>query len=156
MKYCSECGKELKNDASKNKKSNGKNPYLMAAGVMVIVAASLCILVGIFGAIEFSEGDYQHYPSYWGDCSEKTFLPQHLLTSMFGVSAFIFGMVSGISILTKKLFSHSVVGIMLIITAAVSLILLSPVHLILLGLPILVLAFISLAFTYLKRKDFIS
>jgi len=156
MKYCSECGKELKNDASKNKKSNGRNSYLVAAGIMVIVAASLCILVGIFGAIEFSEGDYQHYPSYWDDYSERTFLPQHLLTSMFGLSAFIFGMLGGISILSKKLFSLSVVGIMLIMTAAVSLMLLSPVHLILLGLPILVLACISLAFTCLKREDFIS
>jgi hypothetical protein len=156
MKYCPECGKELKskNEASEIKKSKKKNPYLMAAGIMVLIAASMCIFVAIFGAIEFSEGEYRHYPTCWDDCSERIFLPQHLLTSMFGVSAFIFGMISGISVLSKKLFSLSIVGNMLIMTAAISLILLSTVHLILLGLPILVLAIISLSFTCFKRKDF--
>ncbi|RLF26490.1 MAG: hypothetical protein DRN01_04650 [Thermoplasmata archaeon] len=61
MKYCPECGAKLEEKHEKKKKSSeiGKiSRYLKYAGVLAIIAASMCMVTGFMGMIIYSQGEY--------------------------------------------------------------------------------------------------
>jgi len=75
MKYCQECGSKIK-EASKNHEENKiivgndtKRKFLKAAGILTIIAASLCFIVAIIGLVAYTNevytpGVYDYYSTY--------------------------------------------------------------------------------------------
>ncbi len=160
MKYCHECGTKLEEIEEKHMsivKTNElidhkKSKLLKAAGILVFISVLFCIYIGIFG-IGFSwEQSYESYRGY----SYNNYHPEKLIAGIFGLFGFIFGIISGVSIYTRKMFSLSLVGIGVLFTAATLSAVLGPAAFIVLGLPILIMGTISTVFTCISKKEFSS
>jgi hypothetical protein len=163
-KYCPECGAKL---------GCKRATILTAAGILTIIAASLCIFIGIIGVVTYSEDkvvyrewlkeDYLQEAKEYPICGTPypiTYYhyappPQYLIVGIFGFLSFLFGLTSGILILLRKLFCLTIIGLALIMGTAVMLIMLDIIF-IPLGLPILVMGVISTVFTCISKKDFVS
>ena len=168
MKYCQECGNKLK-ETSKNHEENKiivgsdtKRKLLTAAGILTIIAASLCFIVAIFGMAAYtSEGYnpgmydyYSTYPQYQYSYLEHSI--HYGLTTAFGFFAFALGIISGILILLKQLFSLVTVGLVGLMGVALLLVVFELWFFVLLGIPILALATLSMVFTAISKSEFIS
>ena len=163
MKYCQECEKKLENMGEntsiiKTKEGMNHKKYrlLNAAGTLVIIATIFCLFIGVV-AIGLSwehtghsyENSYYHsYEDYYYFHSEK------LMTGIFGLFGLIFGIISGVSIYTRKMFSLALVGLGVLFTAAAFSAILGLAPFIVLGLPILIMGTISTVFTCVSIKEF--
>ncbi|HEC82114.1 MAG TPA: hypothetical protein ENI42_06825 [Thermoplasmatales archaeon] len=58
MRYCPECGTKLEEKQNKANEIGKRNRYLTYAGVLAIIAASMCIVTGIMGITIYSQGEY--------------------------------------------------------------------------------------------------
>lgn len=58
MKYCPECGAKLEKKQKKTDELGKRSRYLTYAGVLAIIAASMCIVTGIIGMTVYSQGEY--------------------------------------------------------------------------------------------------
>jgi len=168
MKYCQECGSKIK-ETSKNHEENKiivgneiKRKLLTAAGILAIVATSLCFIVAIFGLAAYtSEGYnpgmydyYSTYPQYQYTYLEHS--THYGLTTAFGFFAFALGIISSISILLKQLFSLVTVGLVGLMGVALLLVVFELWFFVLLGIPILVLTILSMVFTAVSKSEFVS
>jgi cytochrome c oxidase assembly factor CtaG len=161
MKYCHECGTKLEEIEEKHtpilKTKEGtnhrKNRLLNAAGTLVIIATILCSIIGVVGiyfCLELGhDGYYASYPLY-------NYHPEKLITGIFGLFGLIFGIISGVSIYTRKMFSLALVGLGVLFNAASFSAVLDIAPFIVLGLPILIMGTISTVFTCVSRKEFSS
>ena len=163
MKYCQECGNKLK-ETSKNHEENKiivgndtKRKLLKAAGILTIIAASLCFIVVIIGLVAHANGSSNSTPYGYYEYYDYT-IPQtqYLLDVAFGIFAFILGSVSGILILLRRLFSLTTIGLFGIMGAAFLLVVVELWFFVLLGVPILVLATLSMIFTAVSKSEFVS
>ncbi len=168
MKYCHECGtnleeKEEQAPISKEGMNHKKSNLLKAAGTLALIAAVLCIFIGIAGIFLSQEytcvGSYTYncyppYPTY--DTYAYRLCPEKLITGIFGLFGLIFGIISGVSIYGRKMFSLALVGLGVLFVAAASSALLGLFAFIVLGLPILIIGTISTVFTCISRKEFFS
>jgi len=168
MKYCQECGSKIK-EASKNHEENKiivgndtKRKFLKAAGILTIIAASLCFIVAIIGLVAYTNevytpGVYDYYSTYpQYQYSYQEYLPQYGLTAAFGFFAFFLGLISGILILLRKLHSLTLFGIVGMMGAAILLVIVQWWFFVLLGVPILVLTILSMVFTAISKSEFVS
>ena len=155
MKYCQECRKKLENMEentsiikTKEGMNHKKNRLLNAAGTLVIIATIFCLFIGVV-AIGLSWEHIGHnYQDYYYYHSEK------LMTGIFGLFGLIFGIISGVSIYTRKMFSLTLVGLGVLFTAAAFSAVLGLAPFIMLGLPILIMGTISTVFTCVSIKEF--
>jgi len=164
MKYCQECGSKIKK-TSKNHEENKiivgndtKRKLLKAAGILTIIAASLCFIVVIIGLVAHANGSpnsapYDGYYEYYDYTIPQT---QYLLDVAFGMFAFILGLASGILILLRQLFSLTTIGLFGIMGAAFLLVVVELWFFVLLGVPMLVLATLSMIFTAVSKSEFVS
>lgn len=168
MKYCQECGSKIK-ETGKNHDENKiivgnvtKRKLLKAAGILTIVAASLCFLVAIIGLVAYTNevyvpGEYDYYYTYpQHQYSYQEYLPQYSLTTAFGFLAFVLGLVSGILVLLRKLHSLALLGIISLMGASILLVAIQWWFFVLLGVPILVMATLSMIFTAVSKSEFVS
>jgi len=166
MEYCQECGSKIKETSKKHEENkivvgnDTKQKLLKAAGILTIIAAALTFFVVIIGMLAYANGpdyssavDHYEYTVYY-DYTPAS--PQYLLISAFGMFAFIMGLVSGILILTRRLFSITNIGIVGIMGAAFLLVVVELWFFVLLGIPILVLATLSMVFTAFSKSGFVS
>ncbi len=164
MKYCQECGNKLK-ETSKNHEeeknivgNETKRKLLTAAGILTSIAAVLSFFVVIIGLLAYANGpdyssavDYYEYTVYY-DYTPAS--PQYLLISAFGMFAFIMGLVSGILILLKRLFSITILGIVGLMGAALLLVVIELWFFVLLGIPILVITTLAMVFSAVSKSEF--
>ena len=172
MKYCPECGARLEGMKNRRiKNMNKKSKYLTAAGILTIIAACMCIIIGIVGVVTYSEGKYyrdiyymeetkEEYP-YTGICGTPYFksyyytLPsEYLVVGIFGFLSFLFGLTTGILILLRKLFCLTLIGLAILMGTAILLVIADVVYFVLLGVPILIMGIVSTVFTCISRKEF--
>ena len=157
MKYCPECGIKLEEinghyETNKAKKpSHKRSGFLTAAGVLAIVAACMCFIIGIIGILLFIQGEYTY-----GPYGEHIHRPGHLLAGLFGFFAFSFGLTSGILILKRKIFSLVMIGLTSMIAASILLVIVNLISFVLLGTPTIVTVVISTVFTGVSKKEFVS
>jgi len=166
MKYCQECGSKIKKTSKNHSKEKNivenktKRKLLTAAGILTSIAAALTFFVVIIGLLAYANGpgyssavDYYEYTVYY-DYTPAS--PQYLLISAFGMFAFIMGLVSSILILLRRLFSITNIGIVGLMGAALLLVVVELWFFVLLGVPILVLATLSMIFTGVSKSKFVS
>lgn len=161
MKYCPECGKKIKNTNKAEIEHYKKNNFLKASGILTSNAASLCFLIGVIGLLAVSSGVWNYYQQSYYEYDPQPYhynvpMPQYVLTAAFGFFAFVFGLISGILILIKKLYSLTLIGQIFIIIAAIMLLTVEFWFFILLGIPILVMTILSIVFTSISQKEFVS
>jgi hypothetical protein len=161
MKYCSECGKKIKNTNQKTRTHNKKNNFLKASGILTSNAAALCFIIGIIGLLAFSSGSWYNFQQPFYDYGEAPYhynvpMPQYVLTAAFGFFAFAFGLVSGILILIRRLYSLTLLGQIFMIIAAIMLLSVEFWFFILFGVPILVLTILGIVFASFSQNEFIT
>ena len=161
MKYCNECGAKLEETKEKHTQTvkkkdevNHKKNYLLrAAGSMILIAAILSIVIGFVGVgLSQSSVEIDHY--YNHEYYAYRLSAEKLITGIFGLFGFIFGIISSVFLYTRKMFSLTIIGIGTVLTAASFSAFLGPAPFIMLGLPILIMGSISTVFTCISRKDF--
>lgn len=114
-----------------------------AAGILTIISSCLCLVLGIIAMIYLLTSYY--YPYY----------PYYIFIVIFGILGFGFGLTGGIYILKRKIFALGLVGVILVIIAAV--VSIPNITLfILLGIPIVIMAIISLTFIATFKHEFSS
>jgi len=168
MKYCPECGAKLEGLKDiKARRSNKRSKLLTTAGILTIIAACMCVIIGIFGVVTYSEGKYRediYYMeegkevySYIGICgtpylrSYRTLPSQYLIVGIFGFLSFLFGLTAGILILLRKLFCLTLIGQAIIMGTAILLVIADLAYFVLFGIPILIMLLISTVF-YMRIK----
>jgi hypothetical protein len=127
----------------------------LIAGILEILSASICLIVGILGLVSFMPYyNYYYYSYYW-----------LLIMGVFGVIGFIFGLTGGILAFKRTDFAIVVLGasttmlsglISIIALAMVSYATLPYQVLIFgfLGVPIIVLSTLTLIFVAISRAEF--
>jgi len=161
MKYCPECGKKIKKKNKIGINHSKKNNHIKASGILTSIAASLCFLIGVIGLLAFSSGTWYYceqsnydYEYYQAPYHYNVPMSQYVLTAAFGFFGFIFGLISGILILLRKLYSLTLIGQIFIMLASLMLLTVEFWFFILLGLPILVMTIISIVFTSIYQNEF--
>lgn len=135
--------------------------YPMAAGVMTIVAACICVFSGGLNLFSSLWGylyiNGQYYPV--ND-------PQQFVAGIFGVLAFILGLASGTTSLRRKHLALSITGMCFIIVSVPVMVLemlasvrahygtVSPVGMAVFFAPPMVLAMLSLIFVAVSHREF--
>jgi len=162
MKYCSECGAKLnekkikKEDYNLIKKTN-KRSFIISAGILLIIAASLCIVLGtsaILDAKNISDTDYydfnynEDYSYHWAQFQMKLFL------GAVSLSAFTIGLISALLILKKTFFTLVLLGIFNVNIASLLSIGNNIGMFLLIGLPIFILSMISMVFVIHSKNKF--
>jgi hypothetical protein len=133
----------------------------MAAGVLTIIAACMCAVVGIFGMVGFV-GSVQTPVRYvgFGLFDYYTANYQLLFVGIFGVLAFAFGWTGGMFSIRGEHFALSIVGISLVLVSGfVTMIAFSQMDYgswgLLFGLPVVILSILSVTFTSISRGEFV-
>ncbi|HEC86311.1 MAG TPA: hypothetical protein ENI49_00325, partial [Thermoplasmatales archaeon] len=160
MKYCPECGARLEGlEDRRVERSNKRSKYLITAGILTIIAACMCVIIGILGVVTYSEGKYYEdiyymeeskgvYP-YTGICgtpylrSYRTLPSQYLIVGIFGFLSFLFGLTAGILILLRKLFCLTLIGQAILMGTAILPVIADLAYFVLFGIPILVMSVVS-------------
>lgn len=131
---------------------NKRTALPIAAGILAIIAACACLIVGIIGLIVFV----------------LSLTRQLLIQGVIAVLAFAFGLTSGIMSLKRRHFAMTAFGICFIVVAGFVNVLVfgvpmgfgytSSIYPILMsmsfGLPILVPSILSIIFVFLSRREF--
>jgi len=140
--FCPHCGAPIEiTPIVKFKSSN----LPLTGGILTIIDACLCLFIGIVGVLRYA-GSFYNYP--W-----LLFLG---LTAFLG---FAFGLVGGIAALKRKLYEIALLGVSVIMLSGfIDVVALAARHRILLeallGIPVLVLAILSLVFIAISRTEF--
>lgn len=170
VRNCLKCGKEIQDEtaaycphcASPVKPQLSKiSGFPIAGGVLLIIAASICLIVGIF-AIGVFVSTYQ-YAYYYGWGSSYYYRPRYedLLVGIFGTLAFALGLTAGITSLKRNAFAVSILGACFAVSQGFATVLAfvtqwpnSWIVGIIFGMPILVLATLGLIFTAISKAEF--
>lgn len=146
--YCPKCGKEVSEEANFCPNCGSqikivlakKSSFPIAAGILEIIAACVCMLIGILGIL---------VP-----------LVVMLTLGIFGFVGFAFGLTGGILKIKRKSFALAIIGscmvqlsgfIMLITTAlSCDIFIVGLVY----GMPIIILSNLSLIFTAISKQEF--
>ena len=154
MKYCPECGLELKKLDKEFKKSEVKTPtsfkkYRISSSILTIISASLCLIFAII-ALMYSTGG-SHYDSY---ALRNIISNIHLFAAAFGFFSFFMGILSGVSIIYKKSYNIAFNMQFIMIISALLTVLNHIAIFLVLGVPILTMMVISLFMLSFSKKDF--
>ena len=156
MKYCHECGTKLEETEEEHtpilKTKEGMNPkknrLLNAAGTMVLIASIFSLFIGLVAIGLSWEHTGHNYVDYYYFHSER------LTAGIFSLFGFIFGIIGGVLIYTRKMFSLTLIGIGLLFNSTAFSAVLGLTPFIILGLPVLIMGIISTVFTCVSRKYF--
>jgi len=124
-------------------KSEKKSGYPTAAGVLTIIAACICIFLGILYMYAYIEG-WDYY---------RVHPPEYFLAGIFGLLGFAFGLTGGILALKRRVFPLAMIG-MAILTVAGILSFVEPIVGIIFGVPMLVLVILAIIFTGISKREF--
>jgi hypothetical protein len=146
MENCPKCGKKVPMGASfcpncgaSLMVKKGRSGFLTAAGVLTIIAACVCLLVGIAGIATYDSGE-----SY----------PEYLFTGIIGLAGFAFGLTAGILALMRRALPLVIIGMSLIMFVGLLTAVWGLEGFILAGVPSLILGILSVVFTGVSRKEF--
>jgi len=152
--YCPYCSNPLSTGALK------RTDFPIAGGVLLIIAASVCVFVGIVSVgIFFATSQYMYYP----DWRVYYLMPRYenLLAGAVGILAFVYGLAAGILSLKRRKFVHCLFGGSIMACEGVLIILVLAqqwpslwVVGLLLGLPVVVLSASGLLFVSVSREEF--
>lgn len=152
--YCPFCSNRLKIEVSK------QTDFLIAGGVLLILAASICIITGMVALVIFVQS-YQN-PFYYG-YGDRDYTPryEYLLAAAVGFLSFVYGLTAGILTLNRRNFDHCLTGGLLtvfegflIVFAFAHQYLGSWIIGALFGVPIMVLSALALLFVSISKEEF--
>jgi hypothetical protein len=158
MKYCPECGQELKNKVVKPV-SNNYRKCRIAASTLLIVSSCLCLILAIFTVgSAIWHATYENYSYYYDYSYEYYELQASFLSVMSAITLFAFfsGLFSGIFLLYRRFFSIVMSAHVMVIIVGLLTVGYSFPALFLLGVPILTMGIISIFLLNYAKKDFIS
>lgn len=115
----------------------------LAAGILTIIGSCFGIIAGLFYLLAF----VAQFFSYW--YAWMTILI-YLIIGVFGILAFAFGLAAGIYALKRSHLSFALFGMSWMIASGILILL----PLWFFGLPMVILAIISVVFTAIARSDF--
>jgi hypothetical protein len=154
MENCPKCGKKVPMGASfcpncgaSLMVKKGRSGFLTAAGVLTIIAACVCLVVGIAGIATYDSGEY-YYPYGY------THPPEYLFTGIIGLAGFAFGLTAGILALMRRALPLVIIGMSLIMLVGLLTAVWGSEGFILAGVPLLILGILSVVFTGVSRKEF--
>ena len=140
--FCPHCGAPIEiTPIVKIKSSN----LPLAGGILTIIDACLCLFIGIVGVLRYAWSFYNY--------------PWLLFLGLTAFLGFAFGLVGGIAALKRKLYEIALLGVSVIMLSGfVDVVALAARHRILLeallGMPVLILAILSLVFIAISRTEF--
>ncbi len=153
--FCPFCSNAVKATASR------RTDFPIAGGVLLLLAASICVLAGIVAlAIFLSTYHYVYYYD-WG--ARSYYAPRYwdLFAAAFGIVAFLQGLAAGILSLKRRKFAHCMVGGLLLILEGFAVVFAfaqqwpnSWILGILFGVPIIVLSVPALLFVSISKDEF--
>jgi hypothetical protein len=157
--FCPYCGIELA-AASVPSLSRKQTGFPMAAGILTIIAACICAIVGIFGTVAFvgsiqAPVRYVSFSVYFYTANY-----QLLFVGIFGILAFAFGWTGGIFSIKGEHFALSIVGISLVLVSGFVTMIAFPLIEygswgLLFGLPVVILSILSGIFTAISKGEFV-
>jgi hypothetical protein len=152
--YCPFCSNKLKIEVSK------RTDFLTAGGVLLILAASICIIGGMAVLVIFVQS-YQN-PYYYG-YRGSTYTPpyEYLFAAVVGFLSFVYGLTAGILTLNRRNLDHCLTGGsftvfegFLIVFAFAHQYLSSWIIGALFGVPIMIISGIALLFVSISKEEF--
>lgn len=123
-----------------------KSGYPTAAGVLIIIAACICIFLGILYMWVYIAGDYSYY---YGHEHHS----EYFFAGIFGLLGFAFGLTSGILTLKRRVLSLVIIGIALMMAGGIFSFA-EPVIGIIFGIPVLLFGILGLIFTGMSHREF--
>jgi DNA-directed RNA polymerase subunit RPC12/RpoP len=153
--YCPYCSEALRVGVVK------RTDFPVSAGVLLVIGASVCVLVGAvaLGIFVVTYGsDYYYYGWGW-----RHFVPRYvdLFAGAFGILAFMYGVAAGVFSLKRKQYRHSLTGAIAEVMAGFLIVLVfaqqwptSWVIGLMFGVPIILLSAAGLLFISISRKEF--
>jgi hypothetical protein len=89
---------------------SGRTDFPVAGGVLLILAASICVVAGMVALVIFVSTYQSTYYYDWG--ARSYYMPRYgdLFAATFGIVAFVYGLAAGILALKRKKFAHCVTG----------------------------------------------
>ena len=149
---CSNCGKQIAIEdanfcpycAKPLKIIQKRTPFPTTAGILTIIGSCVAIAMGIIylAAALFSYG--YAYGYIYG------LSVYYLITGIFGIIAFAFGLTGGIFSLKRKRLAFSIFGMSLLIASGIMM----AIPLWVFGLPIAVLSILSVIFVAISKGEF--
>jgi hypothetical protein len=137
--FCPDCGAPIRKPPTVT-----RSGYLTAAGVLTIISACICILLGILYTVVYIDGVYRGY---------RVHPPEYFLAGIFGLLGFAYGLTAGILALKRRMFPVAIIGMALVMVAGV-LSFVEPFIGIIFGLPMLVLVILAVIFTGISKREF--
>lgn len=142
IKFCPYCSYELNAVApTPTHTMKAYKPMRMTAGIMTIIGACLAITAGIFYLI----ASIASFSYYYGGYSIL-----YLIFGIFAILAFAFGLTAGIFAVRKRRLPFALFGMSWLIASGI----LASFPLWFFGLPITILAIISVVFIAIARSEF--
>lgn len=123
-----------------------KSGYPTAAGVLTIIAACICLFLGILYMYAYVEGEYSYY---YG----RVHPPEYFLTGIFGLLGFAFGLTGGILALKRRVFPLVIIGMALMMIEGIFSFV-EPVIGVVFGIPVLLFAILGVIFTGISKREF--
>jgi len=151
--YCSECGKKI---SAKEKKSNKKG-FIISAGILIIIAAGLCMALSgsaFLNAVNTPNPYYYNWDHYNYNSYDWIQYEMNLVIALVSIFAFSTGVVSGLLILKRSSFKYSLIGIIFVNIASILSIGNNVIVFLLIGLPVFVLSLITMIFTIHSKEFF--
>lgn len=162
MKYCPECGEKIDTkskriDNEKPFKKTDKRGLIISAGILLIIAASLCVVLGISAILDaehdsnrdYYDYGYDDYYSYkWVNIEMKYFI------GVASFSAFTIGLISALLIFKKTCFKIVLLGFFNVNIASLLSIGNHIGMFLAFGLPIFVLSLLSMIFIIHSKNVF--
>jgi hypothetical protein len=158
MKYCPDCGIKINTEAGSPQDDNQPNhkeqpkslkrAYQKTSGILTIIAASLCLIISIAGIMFYQANSYSYYTN-----DNHAMM---LSVGFLGLFTFALGLVSGVLILMKRLFSVAINGLLMITLLSFLSIAVNIWCFILIGIPIVILSTLGLVFASISREMFVS
>jgi uncharacterized membrane protein HdeD (DUF308 family) len=166
---CSRCGRQIREEdavycpyCSETLKAGVKRTdFPVAAGVLLIIAASICVVAGAVALGIFVATYGSGY--YYGWESRNYYVPRYmdLFVTGFGILAFVYGLAAGIFSLKRKKYMHSLSGAIVGVAEGFLIVLAfaqqwpsSWVIGLLFGAPTIILSATGLLFVAISMKEF--
>lgn len=156
MKYCPECGLDLKKLDKEYKKHEIKEPtsfkkFRISSSILTIISSSLCLIFAIVAILHST--NYWYYSDYYAVRNMMSNI--HLFLAAFAFFAFFMGLFGGLSIIYKKFYNIALNMHFVIIILALLTIVNHIGAFLFLGVPILTMTLISLFLLSYSKKDFV-
>ena len=155
MKYCPECGLDLKKLDKEYKKHEVKEPanfkkFRISSSILTIISSSLCLIFAIV-ALLYSNNN----PYYYEYSAVRSMMSNiYLFLAAFAFFAFFMGLFGGLSIIYKKFYNIALNMHFVIIILALLTVINHICAFVFLGVPILTMTLISLFLLSYSKKDF--